>query len=223
MTLRCIAIDEEQSTHTQLIGYCGRYGDIELECHTHVEQAMVQISNECPDVVFIGINLNDNVGLSIASQMPKNTCVIFITDYAKFALAAFNAGAVDFLHKPISYERFKLALDKATRFTESGTRDIIVVRSDHKNMVVELAEIVYVEAMDNYVKMFRHDGSCILTQLPLKVVNEMLPSEKFVRIHRSFIVSKANVDKYTARNVILITGRTIPVGRTYYKNMVNSL
>lgn len=218
--IRCIAIDDEPIALSIIQEYCKKYGDIELETYTSPVAGMERISSIHPDIVFLDIEMNSHNGVALAQQLPAGTCLIFTTAYSQYALDGFNVDAVDFLHKPIFYPRFERAMEKAVKWlgvtTEQPLRDTITLKVEHKNVVVEIDDITYIEAMDNYMKVFRRNLPMVLSQITMKEMEQLLPQQKFIRVHRSFIVSLSAIEKFSNRK-IYIHGVTkpIPVGRKY--------
>ncbi len=229
--MRCVAIDDEPIALSIINEYCDRYGDIDLHTFTSPVEGMDFIRRTNPDVVFLDIEMNSHNGVELAREISTQTCVIFTTAYAGYALDGFNVDAVDFLHKPIFYPRFEKAMEKVRRFMTASqaapdTDDAISLKVAHKNVVVKLSEILYIEAMDNYVKIFRKGHPMLLPQITMKEMCNRLPTDKFVRLHRSYIVSIADIEKFSNRKVYLRhTPQAIPVGRKYiesYKELQNS-
>lgn len=218
--IRCIAIDDEPIALSIIQEYCKKYGDIELETYTSPVAGMERISSILPDIVFLDIEMNSHNGVALAQQLPAGTCLIFTTAYSQYALDGFNVDAVDFLHKPIFYPRFERAMEKAVKWlgvtTEQPLRDTITLKVEHKNVIVEVDDITYIEAMDNYVKVFRRNLPMVLSQITMKEMEQLLPQQKFIRVHRSFIVALSAIEKFSNRK-IYIHGVTkpIPVGRKY--------
>lgn len=227
--IRCVAIADEPVSLSIIREYCNRYGGIELECFTSPIAGMDYIRDTKPDMVFLDIEMNSHNGVTLARELPEGTCLIFTTAYADYALDAFNADAVDFLHKPIFYPRFEKAMAKASVFIRHSNPEpaagCITLKAEHKNMVVNLNDVVVIEAMDNYVKIFRKNMPTIVTQITMKEIEAMLPDDCFVRIHRSFIVSIPYIDKFSNRTVYLHNfTRPIPAGRKYitaFNNLKN--
>ena len=218
--IKCVAIDDEPIALSIIQEYCNRYGGVELKCFTSPIAGMDYIMETKPDIVFLDIEMNSHNGLTLAKNLPQGTCLIFTTAYANYALDGFNVDAVDFLHKPIFYPRFEKAMAKARIFIQHkcpkpSTR-CITMKADHKNVVVNLDDVIVIEAMDNYVKIFRKDMPTIVSQITMKEIEAMLPDDCFVRIHRSFIVSIPYIEKYSNRTVYLHNfPRPIPAGRKY--------
>lgn len=224
--MKCIAIDDEPIALSIIQEYCKQYGDIDLETYTSPIAGMDRVKSICPDIVFLDIEMNSHNGVALASELPEGTCLIFTTAYSQYALDGFNVDAIDFLHKPIFYPRFERAMEKAIKWLgkkeDKSQRDTITLKVEHKNVVVDIDDITFVEAMDNYVKVFRRGLPMVLSQITMKAMESILPNDRFNRVHRSFIVSLNAIDKFSNRKIyIRNSDRTIPVGRKYIETFNN--
>lgn len=219
--IRCTAIDDEPIALSIIREHCQQYGDITLSCFTSPAEGMAHIIQERPDIVFLDIELTSHNGLELARKLPEDTTLIFTTAYAEYALEGYNVNAIDFLHKPIFYPRFQQAIDKARRWMQTSKENSIdktsiILKAAHKKIVVDIETINYIEAMDNYVKIFRKELPMVISQITMKDMEDMLPSEQFMRVHRSYIVRLGAIDRYTTRKIsIRDCKKTIPIGRTY--------
>lgn len=227
--IKCVAIDDEPIALSIIQEYCNRYGDVELKCFTSPIAGLDYIKLNRPDIVFLDVEMNSHNGVAIAKDLPKGICVIFTTAYANYALDGFEVDAVDFLHKPIFFPRFEKAMEKAKRFMHISVPEqsmgSIMLKADHKNVIVNLGDVILVEAMDNYVKVYRNGFPTVVSQITMKEIEAMLPADGFVRLHRSFIVAIAYVEKFSNRMVYLRHfPRLVPVGRKYidaFNNLPN--
>lgn len=224
--MKCIAIDDEPIALSIIQEYCKQYGDIDLETYTSPIAGMDRVKSICPDIVFLDIEMNSHNGVALASELPEGTCLIFTTAYSQYALDGFNVDAIDFLHKPIFYPRFERAMEKAIKWLgkkeDKSQRDTITLKVEHKNVVVDIDNITFVEAMDNYVKVFRRGLPMVLSQITMKYMESILPADRFNRVHRSYIVSLNAIDKFSNRKIyIRNSDRTIPVGRKYIETFNN--
>ena len=169
--------------------------------------------------MFLDIEMDGISGLDIASQLPEDTCFIFTTAYLRYALEGFDLDAVDYLHKPYSFSRFQVAVSKALRRigrgSIKGSSQCIVVKKDYSNVSIPIDDIMYVEAVEGYSKIFRTSGECVISRILLKKMMELLPDESFLRIHRSFIVSRSKIKSYNKKEMMLVDGVTLPVGKQY--------
>lgn len=228
--IKCVAIDDEPIALSILREYCGRYGGLELKCFTSPVAGMACIAAERPQIVLLDIEMNSHNGLELARRLPAGTCLVFTTAFANYALDGFDVDAVDFLHKPIFYARFCQAMEKAKRYLRPDgggeakpadgageePRGSLTLKASHKNVVVAFSDIILVEAMDNYVKVYRKGQPMVIPQMPLKEIGRMLPADWFVRIHRSYIIGLRYVERYSNRTVYLKDhAQGVPVGRKY--------
>lgn len=228
--IKCVAIDDEPIALSIIQEYCKRFGDIELQCFTSPIEGMASIKDTCPDIVFLDIEMNSHNGVELAKEMPKDVCIIFTTAYSQYALEGFNVDAVDFMHKPVFYPRFEHAMKKALVWVNANNgqtkrRDTITLKVEYKTVVVHVDDISYVEAMDNYIKAYRFGLPTVVSQITMKEIESLLPDDRFIRVHRSFIVSLYAIEKFSNRQIFLKNyDRHIPVGRTYteaFNNLYN--
>lgn len=225
--IKCIAIDDEPIALSIIREHCRKFGDIGLECFTSPVAGMEAICSTKPDIVFLDIEMNSHNGIELARQLPQGTCLIFTTAYPQYALDGFNVDATDFLHKPIFYPRFERAMQKALKWINlesiaKPSRNTLTLRVEYKNVVVDTDDITFIEAMDNYVKVFRKNLPMVLSQITMKEMESLLPSDRFIRVHRSYIVNLDAIDKFSNRRIfILDTDNPIPVGRKYIDSFNN--
>ncbi len=214
--MRCIAIDDEPLALAIIEQYCSRRGGITLETYSDPLRGVERIEQSLPDLVFLDIEMGTSNGVEIARALPKGVRVIFTTAYAQFAIDGFDLNAVDFLHKPFSYTRFERAIEKAEQsLVQSGANEQITVKAEYQNININLDSIVYIESMDNYVRLHMLNQKPLLSQMSLKSIEEMLPAERFSRVHKSFIVARSFIASYSRSVVTLKIGSQIPIGRTY--------
>ena len=228
--IKCVAIDDEPIALSIIQEYCRRLGNIELQCFTSPIEGMACVKETYPDIVFLDIEMNSHNGVELAKEMPEDTCIIFTTAYSQYALEGFNVDAVDFLHKPVFYPRFEHAMQKALILVNAKSgqikrRDTITLKVEYKTVVIDVDDILYVEAMDNYVKVYRSGLPTVISQITMKEMETLLPSDRFIRVHRSFIVSLHAIEKFSNRRIFLKNyDNYIPVGRTYteaFNNLYN--
>ena len=230
--MKIIAIDDEPIALSIIERYCARRGGITLETFSTPRLGMQRIREWLPEVVLLDIEMNGTSGIELAKQLPPSCCLIFTTAYAHYALDGFEVNAVDFLHKPYFYERFDRAMQKAEqwlrmhdllRVSESAVRQLIL-KSDYKNVTVSIDTILYVESIDNYVKVHFADGTSLLSKIPLRILEEQLPQGEFVRIHRSFLVSRRRIASYSRSEVTLAkNGKVLPIGKKYLEQVIQQL
>lgn len=223
--IKCVAIDDEPLALDIIMKFCQRIGGIELSTFSDPIIGLEMIKREKPAIAFLDIEMENVTGLAIASQLPKETCFIFTTAYLDYALDGFNLDAVDYLHKPFAFSRFQIAYEKALRRIGRDKEDAhrsIVVKQEYNNVSIPLSDIVYIEAMEGYVKIFRENGKCTVSRVILKNIGAQLPEKHFIRVHRSFIVNKTKIRSYNKREIELTSGKKIPIGRQY-SSVIESL
>lgn len=230
--IRCVAIDDEPIALAIISRYCQQRGDVTLETYSSPHAGMKRVREWLPDIVLLDIEMNGVSGIELARQLPPGSCLIFTTAYAHYALDGFDVCAVDFLHKPFFYERFCRAMQKAEqwlrmndllRMSEAGARQI-VLKSEYKNVTVSMDTILYIESVDNYVKLHLADGGSLLSKMSLGSIEEQLGGEDFLRIHRSFVVARKRIEKFTRSEVVLsIGGKRLPIGRKYVDGVMARL
>ena len=230
--MKCIAIDDEPIALSIISRYCEQRGNVELETYSSPRLGMQRIHEWKPDIVFLDIEMNGVSGIELARQLPSSCCLIFTTAYAHYALEGFEVNAVDFLHKPYFYERFDRAMQKAEQWlrmhdllqvSESSARRLIL-KSAYKNVTIWVDSILYIESIDNYVKVHLADGTSVLSKISLRAIEEMLPQGEFIRIHRSFLVSRIRITDFTHSEVILgKNGIRLPIGKRYMDDVISLL
>jgi DNA-binding LytR/AlgR family response regulator len=217
--ISCIAIDDEPMALLVIEQFCQRRGGIELTTYSEPQNGIDEIIRTKPQLVFLDIHMSSINGLDIARSIPHETCIIFTTAHAQYALEGFNLDAVDYLHKPFAYERFCRAVDKAMRRmnpTSVNPQRHITVKQEYSNVNILLNDILYIEALGNYVKIVKATGGNVLTRTNMKTLMHMLPQEAFVRIHRSYIVPLNKINSFTRHNVFINgTDSPLPIGHQY--------
>lgn len=228
--IKCVAIDDEPIALSIIQEYCRRLGNIDIQCFTSPIDGMACVRETCPDIVFLDIEMNSHNGVELAKDISKDTCIVFTTAFSQYALEGFNVDAVDFLHKPIFFPRFEHAVQKAMLFVnardpQSQKCETITLKVEYKTVVIDINDISYIEAMDNYVKVFRNGLPTVVSQITMKEMESQLPADRFIRVHRSYIVSLAFIEKFSNRQIFIKDSNIkIPVGRTYteaFNNLYN--
>lgn len=222
--MKCIAIDDEPIALAIIARFCERRGGMELETYDNPRRGMARIREWHPELVFLDIEMNGVSGIELARELPADCCLIFTTAYARYALDGFEVNAIDFLHKPFFYDRFERAVQKAGMWmamnrwmslSEKPERQIIL-KVEYQNVAVSIDDILYIEAMDNYVKVHRIGKPTVLSQIPLKRILQLLPEGEFLRVHRSYVVPLNKVARFNRQLLVLTdTSVQIPLGRMY--------
>ncbi len=218
--MKCVAIDDEPIALSIIEQYCKRLEDVEIVTFTDPIEGLKCVCNSSPDVVFIDIEMGDINGIELARKLPQGVCLIFSTAYAQFAIDGFELNAVDFLHKPFAFSRFERAIQKVANLKSLSQKTIatnsdITVKVEYHSVKINTSTINYIEAMDNYVRIHTSTSRPIISQMSMKSIEEILTQEDFMRLHKSYIVSRRSIESYTRTQVTLHDNSTLPIGRTY--------
>ncbi|MEQ9301274.1 MAG: LytTR family DNA-binding domain-containing protein [Cyclobacteriaceae bacterium] len=233
MKIRCLVVDDEPLAINVIKSFVERLDQLELvnTCANAIE-AFNLLSNEQIDLLFIDIQMPQMTGLEFLKALKSPPKVIITTAYREYAMEGYELDVVDYLLKPISFDRFLKAINKVTDQApnaESNARLVvssaeedpyIFVREDKKMRKIVVKEIQYIESIKDYVKIIT-DGHVFTTYLQISYLEKKLPEESFVRVHRSFIVGICHIKAYSSTD-IEIGDQSIPIGR-HYKNHVMSL
>ena len=236
--MKCIIIDDEPLAQQIIEDYIKMIPFLHLEkkCNS-VFEALDIIQQSKIDLIFLDIHLPNVSGIEFINSLENRPMFIFTTAYSEHALEAFELSAVDYLLKPISFSRFLKATNKAYSLynsnhhpvredaQESGEADqeYILVKADYKSVKIKLSQILYIEGLKDYVKIYlQHEDKPIITLNSLKRMSENLPAGRFLRVHKSFIIN-TNKIKSVTKNRIIIHDRWIPVGESYKSDFQNSV
>ena len=217
--IRCIAIDDEPLALQLINEYCGKIAFLGLEkVFTNTDEAKAYLNQNPVDLVFLDIQMPDINGIQFYKGLKQKPLVIFTTAYKDFAVEGFNVDAVDYLLKPFEYDRFLKAAYKAKEYLEFlSSQELqlnsIFVKVNYEIMKINLKDIELVEALDDYIKIYIKPNP-VLTLMTLKSIQEKLPASDFVRVHRSFIVPLARIEKFS-KTKLWIAGKEIPIGSSY--------
>ncbi|HVV03687.1 MAG TPA: LytTR family DNA-binding domain-containing protein [Puia sp.] len=221
--IRCIAVDDETPALDILEDNISRVPFLQLvkKCK-NAYQAMEVLQQEPIDLLFLDIEMPGLSGLRLLKEMTEKPMVIFITAYRKYAADGYDLDVLDYLVKPVSFERFQRAANKALEYQELRQKEkippfpeYIFVQSEYKLTKVFVHEILYIEGLGNYIKLYLTGSSRpILSKLSMKAIGEKLPAGKYSRVHKSFIVM---LDKISCvhNDSIMIGGTEIPLSRFY--------
>ncbi len=229
--MKCIAIDDEPIALSVIEQFCSRLNGVTLATFNNPQKGLDEVIRTRPDLLFLDIEMGNVSGVDIARRVPDGVCIIFTTAYAQFAIDGFDLGVVDFLHKPFSFPRFEKAVERARLrsglLSTHGSNDessgeSITVSVEYRNVTIGINEITFIEAMDNYVKIYLVNSRTLLPQMSLKSIEELLPADQFLRIHKSYIVARREIMNYNRTTVTLKTiERQLPIGRSYLSTFQN--
>jgi DNA-binding LytR/AlgR family response regulator len=237
--LNCIAIDDEPLALDLIEGFISKVPFLNLikKCNRAVEAVEI-IQSGKTDLIFLDIQMPDINGIQLLKTLKPKPMVIFTTAFEQYALESYELDVVDYLLKPIPFERFLKAVNKAhesfilkdnfqntspiTAGKENGT-DFFFVKSEYQNIKIDLSDITYIEGLGDYIKIYlTSKEKPVLTLMSLKTFEEKLPPANFIRVHRSFIIAVNKITSLTKSN-ILIGIKEIPVGDLYTANVLKLL
>lgn len=221
--LRCCIIDDEPLAQELIKSYVQKTPFLDLvNIFPSASKAIKTIIEDHIDLVFLDIQMSELNGIEFAKVIPQSCKIIFITAFEQYALDGFKANAIDYLLKPVSYSEFVNATNKALQWHEmcSGAKQSdnsnshIIVKSEYKLIQIPVSNILYIEGLKDYVKIYLEDSTCIMSLMSLKTLEVNLPQDRFMRVHRSFIVQTSKI-KIIERNRIVFRKQYIPISDTY--------
>ncbi len=229
MIIKCAIVDDEPLAVELLASYVSKIPFLEL-CgkYTNATDALHGIGKQPVDLLFLDIQMPELNGLELSRMVPENTRIVFTTAFNQYAVDGFRANALDYLLKPISYADFMEACNKALQWFQLVQQNeqqpaaktdeeptSIFVKSEYKLLQINLDEIRYIEGLKDYVKIYTEQSPHpILSLMNMKAIEQMLPTSRFIRVHRSFIVQKSKI-REIERNRIVFGDVYIPIGDSY--------
>lgn len=231
ITLKCCVVDDEPLARGLISSFVEKTPFLSLEASfASASEAIKCIMENKIDLLFLDIQMPELNGIEFAKIIPPECRIIFVTAFEKYALDGFRNNAIDYLLKPVSYPEFLTAANRALQWAELKARaeaapqpqpaadnQHIFVKSEYKLIQIDVSKILYIEGLKDYVKIYTEDSpTCILSLMNMKTIEQHLPADRFIRVHRSFIVqmSKINVIE---RNRIVFGKKYIPISDTYKK------
>ncbi len=223
--IRCIAIDDEPLALQQTVSYIKRTPFLQLKAQCKsAANALDIVNSEDIDLMFVDINMPDITGLEFVKSLQNHIMIIFTTAYSEYAIEGFKVDALDYLLKPFGYDEFLRAAMKAQnhwnliKHTEPTTEeqfDYIFVKSDQRMVKIPFSNITYIESQGEYVKIFISGGSNEMPLLSMSIMEQKLPPERFMRVHRSYIINLDHIVEISYNRILLTDGKKIPIGDMY--------
>ena len=226
--IRCIAIDDEPLALRQIVGYIKKTPFLELagQCESAL-QAIELLENSPVDLLFVDINMPDLSGMDFVKTLENPPKIVFVTAYSEYAVEGFRVDAVDYLLKPMSYGDFLKSANKVKSLFDAinlksdkvnSNNDFLFIKSEYKILRINFDDIKYIEGMSEYVRIHLTNARPVMTLLSMKAIDEILPSDRFMRVHRSYIVNLSKIS-VIERNRIVFDGKVfIPVSDQYKNN-----
>lgn len=235
--LHVIVVDDEYHARKLLSGYVSKLPFLTLTgMASNVFEAMTMLQQEKIDIMLLDIQMPEITGLEFARRLKNPPAIIFTTAYSEYAVESYELDVVDYLLKPIAFPRFLQAINKVTdrksaidvpkpivnvinQPVEKPEEDSLIIKSGYKVYRINYEELLYVEGQREYVT-FHTTKQRITTLFSLKDLEERLPSDQFIRIHKSYIISLKHIDMIE-KNILQIAGKKLPVGGSYKDNLMS--
>lgn len=230
ISIRCLVVDDEPMAIDVIRRYINLVPSLQMagECGNAID-ALLFLQQQAVDVIFLDIRMPQLSGTEFAKTLRNSPKIIFTTAYKEYAIDGFELDAVDYLLKPISFDRFLRAITKAypqksgelnpaiqaSEVVKKNSNGFIYLRADRKMIKVMLDDILYIESVRDYLKVFTHNNA-IVTRQTISSIEAMLSENEFARIHRSYIISIKNMHSYT-HETVEIGKKELPIGK-YYLN-----
>jgi two-component system LytT family response regulator len=223
--IRCIAIDDEPLALKQIAGYIGKTPFLELKAEFgSAIKAMTFLQENEIDLMFVDINMPDLNGLDFVKSQSNPPKVIFTTAYSEYAVEGFKVNALDYLLKPIDYDIFLKSANRAhewfdlqekKNFKIESNDVFLFIKAEYKVLRINLSDIKYIEGMREYVRIHMVGQRPIMTIVSMKKIEEYLPQNKFMRVHRSYIVNLEKITTIDRNRIIFDNNMYIPVSGQY--------
>ena len=230
--IRCVIVDDEPLALAQLKGYVERVPFLEcVKACSCASEAISVVAEEGVDVMFLDINMPDLSGIQLAKSLKNPPKIVFTTAYPEYAVEGFRVDAVDYILKPFGFDEFLRAANKVNELCTlqriasksegemSLDSDSIFVKSDYRVLRVPVNSIRFIESMSEYVRIFvENEPKPIVTLLSMKKVEEVLPKNIFMRVHRSYIVNLRKIKEVSRMRIVYDNNVFIPIGDMYKDN-----
>ena len=231
--IKCIAIDDEPLALKQIASYIEKTPFLSLIGQFESAlQAIAFMQDEEVELMFVDINMPDLSGMDFVKSLINPPGVIFTTAYSEYAIDGFRVDAIDYLLKPIAYVDFLKASEKAKerlgpgkdeKISVESNEKFLFIKSEYKILRINLANIKYIESMREYLRIHIENQPAVLTLMSMKKMDEYLPNEHFMRVHRSFIVNLDKISTIERNRIVFDKDVYIPVSEQYKADFQNFL
>ena len=230
--INCLIVDDEAIAREIIATHLSKIDNVNViaSCNNALEAFNV-INNHTIDLVFLDINMPEISGISFAKSINKKINIIFTTAYRDYAVEGFELQAVDYLLKPISFERLLKAVNTyfevysdtkpENAIAHNDTSDFMFVRSDRRMIKIDFDNIVYIESYSDYIKIHL-ENETLVTRETITAIEAKLPKQQFMRIHRSFIIAVPHITSFTNEHIV-IKDITLTISRSYKKEVLKRL
>jgi DNA-binding LytR/AlgR family response regulator len=229
--IRCIAIDDEPLALKQIAGYINKTPFLELAGQCESAMKAIEVLEITPvDLMFVDINMPDLSGMDFVKTLENPPKIVFVTAYSEYALEGFRVDAIGYLLKPISYVDFLKSANKVKTWFNTNpkksdevrsNKDFLFIKSEYKLLRINFDDIKYIEGMSEYIRIHLTNSKPVMTLLSMKAIEDKLPSERFMRVHRSYIVSLSKISEIERSRIIFDGKVYIPVSDQYKNKFQN--
>jgi DNA-binding LytR/AlgR family response regulator len=224
MKLSCVIIDDEPLAIDVISGHISQTPCLTLaQKFTNPVKAFEYLSENRVDILFVDIQMSDLSGIELVQNLEFKPLIIFTTAFDKYAMDGFKVDAIDYLLKPVDYPEFLKATEKAKQWIIAKNRildlktdkEFLFIKSEYKTIRIDLNSIKYIEGMSEYVRIHREQNKSVMSLLSLKSLEEHLPEDQFMRVHKSFIINLKKISEIENNYIVCSDGKTIPVSKLY--------
>lgn len=232
--IKCLIVEDEELARDLLEKFISKLPNLELvgKCENPVK-AIEVLETETVELIFLDIQMPQMTGIEFLKILPEKPVVIFTTAYKEYALEGYQLDVTDYLLKPFSFDRFVQAVKKATELIQlktnanqspsaENTKDYLLVNSEHKIFKLKFSDIDYIEGMREYVAFHTSKEEKIMSLMSLKKLEAELPNDRFIRIHKSYIIDSQKV-KALEGNMVHIGDKKIPIGASYKEDVLERI
>ncbi len=232
--IRCIAIDDEPLALMQIASYIKKTPFLELAGQCQSALKAIEVLETIPvDLMFVDINMPDLSGMDFVKTIENPPKIVFVTASTEYALEGFRVDAIDYLLKPISYVDFLKSVNKVKSWFDAhqqkadevrSNKEFLFIKSDYKLLRINFDDIKYIEGMSEYIRIHLTNDKPVMTLLGMKAIEDQLPSDRFMRVHRSYIVNLTKISVIERNRIIFDGSVYIPVSdqfKTKFQSYIN--
>jgi DNA-binding LytR/AlgR family response regulator len=218
--IKAIAVDDEPPALKLIENFCSKGELVNLDkTFTSPNEALRYLRKFPVDLLFLDIQMPSLSGIDFYKQVDQEMMVIFTTAHSSYAVEGFELSAVDYLLKPFSFERFNQAVNKAFEYYQflhhaDRSQQYLFIRADYKLIKITVNDILFIEGLDDYLKIHLENQKTIVARMTMKSLLEKLPPKEFIRVHRSYIIPFHRIEN-VRNKIITVSGEEIPIGTSY--------
>ncbi|MFT3946952.1 MAG: LytTR family DNA-binding domain-containing protein [Agriterribacter sp.] len=228
--IKVIAVDDEPLTLELVESFCKKIEFIQFEKgFSKTSHALQYLEKNTIDLLLLDINMPSMSGIELYQSLEHKPMLIFTTSYSDYAIKSYELNAIDYLLKPFTFQRFEKAIQKAwetynliQHASVSGESKYIMVKADLGIIKIMLPDILFIEGLDNYLKIHLQHHAPVVVRMTIKAMMEKLNAGKFVRVHRSYIISVDQIESIRQK-IITIAGEEIPIGKNYEDDLRSAI